>query len=325
MSFGYIGTSPTQSDKSNDGVFSLKEHNKLREDFELAGGYPTDYLVVAGGAGGGSGHQNGGAGGAGGMRSTVDNKGGIAGVEDKLYIYPGKSYQIKIGGGSGCCRGSGGQSRFGRIVSIGGGGGYSGSSQSGYGGSAGGAGGSGTLHQHYSFADMKTEQEDADTNPNFKSFEPDFWYQGYDANGKGGGGAGAYNTGLQGAAGAYSNILPSTDASGYVGEVSGSDVYYAGGGGEGAATYGQNSNTVSYNNGGIGGGGNASQNGSANSGGGGGSGYVGGSGGSGVVIIRYPDTYPDITTIGAGLTSTLVTTGGYKIYTFTSGNDIITI
>ena len=131
--------------------------------------------------------------------------------------------------------------------------------------------------------------------------------------------------GLQGAAGAYSNILPSTDASGYVGEVSGGNVYYAGGGGEGAASYGQNSNTNSYNNGGIGGGGNASQNGSANSGGGGGSGYVGGSGGSGVVIIRYPDTYPDISTIGAGLTSTLVTTGGYKIYTFTSGNDIITI
>ena len=102
-------------------------------------------------------------------------------------------------------------------------------------------------------------------------------------------------------------------------------VRHNGGGGEGAASYGQNSNTNSYNNGGIGGAGNASQNGSANTGGGGGSGYVGGSGGSGVVIISYDDTHPDITTIGAGLVSTKVETGGKKIYTFTSGDDIITI
>jgi len=327
MSFGYIGTGPTQSDTSNSGIFSLKDYNTLRENFELAAGYPTDFLVVAGGAGGGSGHQNGGAGGGGGMRSSVDNKGGVAAgtVEDKLYIYPGKSYQIKIGGGVGCCRQVGGTSRFGRIVSIGGGGGYSGNSQSGFGGSAGGAGGSGTLHQHYAFGLMKVEQDDADTNPNLKSFEPDFWYQGYDANGKGGGGAGGYNTSNGGAAGAYSNILPSANATGYVGEISGGNVYYSGGGGEGAANYGQNSNTVSYNTGGIGGAGNASQNGSANTGGGGGSGYISGNGGSGVVIIRYPDTYPDITTIGGGLVYTLTTTGGYKIYTFTSGNDIITV
>jgi hypothetical protein len=325
MSFGYIGSTPSQSDEANSGVISLKEHNKLKGDFKLAGGYLVDYLVVAGGAGGGSGHQNGGAGGGGGMRSTVDNKGGIAGTENGFYVYPGQTYKIKVGGGSGCCRGSAGQSRFGKIVSIGGGGGYSGNSQSGYGGSAGGAGGSGTLHQHYSFADLKTEQEDADTNPNFNTLGDDFWYQGYDANGKGGGGAGGYNTGNGGASGAYSNILPEANASGYVGEISSSNVYYAGGGGEGAANYGQNHNNVSYNNGGVGGAGNASQNGSANTGGGGGSGYTGGSGGSGVVIIRYPDTHPDISTIDAGLTSTLVTTGGYKIYTFTAGSGIITI
>ena len=85
MSFGYIGSTPSQSDTSNSGVMSLKEHNKLKDDFKLAGGYFVDYLVVAGGAGGGSGHQNGGAGGGGGMRSTVDNKGGIAGTETGFY------------------------------------------------------------------------------------------------------------------------------------------------------------------------------------------------------------------------------------------------
>jgi len=42
------------------------------------------------------------------------------------------------------------------------------------------------------------------------------------------------------------------------------------------------------------------------------------------VIIRYPDTFADIT-VGAGLTHTKNTSGGYKIYTFTAGTGNITV
>jgi hypothetical protein len=37
------------------------------------------------------------------------------------------------------------------------------------------------------------------------------------------------------------------------------------------------------------------------------------------VILRYANTYPDITTIDAGLTYTKTTPTGYKVYTFTAG------
>jgi hypothetical protein len=52
--------------------------------------------------------------------------------------------------------------------------------------------------------------------------------------------------------------------------------------------------------------------------------FDGGNGGSGVVIIRFPDTYPNLTSIGGGLTYSLTTTGGYKIYKFTNGTGLIT-
>jgi hypothetical protein len=72
--------------------------------------------------------------------------------------------------------------------------------------------------------------------------------------------------------------------------------------------------------------------GSTNTGGGGGAGVentqpqnTGASGGSGIVIIRYPDSQPNLSAIDAGLTKTgggltpTTTTGGYKIYVFTAG------
>jgi hypothetical protein len=67
-------------------------------------------------------------------------------------------------------------------------------------------------------------------------------------------------------------------------------------------------------------------------GGGGGSAYFskiagsrsGGAGGSGVVIIRYPNIYGNLT-VGAGLTFTGPTTvGEYKVYQFTSGSGSVT-
>jgi hypothetical protein len=65
-------------------------------------------------------------------------------------------------------------------------------------------------------------------------------------------------------------------------------------------------------------------NGTVNTGGGGGGTHAtgnGGNGGSGIVIIKYPDAYT--LTIGAGLTSSTSTSGGFKITSFTAGSDTI--
>jgi hypothetical protein len=59
-------------------------------------------------------------------------------------------------------------------------------------------------------------------------------------------------------------------------------------------------------------------------GGGGGGGQTSGNGangGSGVVIVKYPDTIT--LTIGAGLTSSTTSAGGFKVTTFTAGTDVI--
>jgi hypothetical protein len=79
-------------------------------------------------------------------------------------------------------------------------------------------------------------------------------------------------------------------------------------------------------------GGNIANAGGGNTGGGGGGvravGYstaFGGNGGSGIVVIRYADTYPDITTISGGLTYARTTPTGYKVYTFTAGTGTVTI
>jgi hypothetical protein len=68
-----------------------------------------------------------------------------------------------------------------------------------------------------------------------------------------------------------------------------------------------------------------------NTGGGGGgdgdlnAGTTGGSGGSGIVILRYPDTLPAFTSIGGGLTYSITTSGGYRIYQFTAGTGTVTV
>jgi hypothetical protein len=55
---------------------------------------------------------------------------------------------------------------------------------------------------------------------------------------------------------------------------------------------------------------------------------LGGAGGSGVVIIAYPNTYRDLTSVSAGLTcngsagnivSDTSSRSGYKVYKFTAG------
>jgi hypothetical protein len=43
------------------------------------------------------------------------------------------------------------------------------------------------------------------------------------------------------------------------------------------------------------------------------------------VILRYADTYNDLTSIGAGLTYAKTTPSGYKVYTFTAGTGTVTV
>jgi len=124
----------------------------------------------------------------------------------------------------------------------------------------------------------------------------------------GGGGAGGPSYGINGGPG-----LPSS--------ISGSLSYYGGGGGGGR----RNGSTRSA--GGIGGGGAGSDAGginavagSSNTGGGGGGGASSGgnaaNGGSGLVVIAYPDFYPALTSITAGLAYSQPSRTGYRVYSF---------
>ena len=116
--------------------------------------------------------------------------------------------------------------------------------------------------------------------------------------------------------------------------ITSSGVYFAGGGG--GSSY-----IVTMGKGGAGGGGAASTAtaGAVNTGGGGGAANAGGptgtggNGGAGVVIISYPSSYANVTTVSIGLTvngsagnSTPDTTSkpGYKIYRITAGTGTMT-
>jgi hypothetical protein len=133
----------------------------------------------------------------------------------------------------------------------------------------------------------------------------------------------------------------STAASGPAGDggtavyssISGASVSYAGGGGGGGhytgttrGGYGGGTNPA------TGGGGNGANQdtpgtaGSANTGGGGGgggnsgAGEAGQAGGSGVVILKYPDSYPAATSTTGSPTITVA--GGYRVYIWTSSGSI---
>jgi hypothetical protein len=43
------------------------------------------------------------------------------------------------------------------------------------------------------------------------------------------------------------------------------------------------------------------------------------------VILRYPSTFADLTSIGGGLTYAKTTSGGNTIYTFTAGTGTVTV
>ena len=239
-------------------------------------GLEVHYLVIAGGGGSGS-SSNSGGGGAGGYRTSYPSGTAIA-----PSLGSAISIIVGTGGASGNPYGTNGtDSTLDSITSSGGGYGGGSSSNGGSGGSGGGPG--------FSASTPGTG--------NAGGFTPVEGFAGgppigsYQAGGGGGGASEIGKTNGRGGDGAISTIITTSIASTYsVGEVDGSDVYFAGGGGAGAT-----SASLDGGKGGGANGGNASGagavNATANTGGGGGGGTYnngGSAGGSGVIIIRVP-------------------------------------
>ena len=300
----------------------------------LSSSFAVDYLVVAGGGAGGSGYYGAG-GGAGGLRTSYTNSSSLSGhTESQLTLSRNTNYSLTIGAGGatgGTAAGSrsgnsGINTTFSTITSTGGGGAGGGGGQgdstttdkSGKdGGSGGGAAGG------------STSAGNAVTSPAVQG------YNGGTSGGAGAGGGGASAAGNNatssasgiGGAGLAVNIISATNAAtALTGEVSGSDVYFAGGGGGGG--YGS---TPTVAAGGIGGGGDGDERfsgtpnpGSPNTGGGGGGAgnntETGGIGGSGVVILRYPSGYTIIAESGIiEASGSPFTEGSDKVSVFTGG------
>ena len=255
--------------------------------------YDVEYLVIAGG---GSGDYGGG--GAGGYRCSVagESSGGNFLAEHPLEVRDKQAYIVTIGSG-GAAYADGNHSKFGPIVSIGGGGGMNESGN----GRVGRPGGSGVGSRYVT---------SSGGSPGFgiagQGFPGGGAADGISAYTAGGGGGGA------GAVGGYGNgTTAGSGGTGISSSITGTATTRAGGGGGGTNSGG------AVGSGGAGGGANGSgstsvNNGGANTGGGGGAGNGNsGNGGSGIVIIRY---------LGAqrGTGGTVTSSGGYTIHTFTS-------
>jgi hypothetical protein len=248
---------------------------------------PVDYLVIAGGGGGGVGVDGtsvGGGGGAGGYRTSTGTSGGGGGAESILNLSFGISYTVTVG--------------------------------------AGGSGNSfnGTLQRRGTVGANSVFSTVTSTGGGYGGGQDDVGGNGGSGGGAGGyggspkfiGGTGTANQGFNGGTGsgsgggggggAGSAASTTTPGSGVASLITGSSVTRAAGGG-------------------VSGGSNATAN--TGNGGAGNNTSTSGNGGSGVVILRYSDIYPAIT-VGAGLTSTNVTSGGFRIYTFTAGTGTVT-
>jgi hypothetical protein len=254
---------------------------------------PTiEYLVIAGGGAAHPDGEVGSGGGAGGYRTNVTGQtsGRNSAAESSFAVAAGVAYTVTVGAGGSASNGS--NSVFSTITSLGGGGQvFNASGGSGSGGSYQGGSGAGTANQG------------GDGNAGINNYP-------YSLTGGGGGGAGVTTGGggsQHGRSGLYSDIT-------------GTSVARAGGGG--GATLFAGGASGGLGGGGFGGERAAGGAGSTNTGSGGGAG--GGAGGSGIVIIRYADSFDNIPNIGAGLTYSLSTTGGYKIYSFTAGTGTVT-
>ena len=304
------------SSSSASGIWTLDKQVKAKmgSNFPVMAPSSVEYLVIAGGGGGDSGA--GGGGGAGGYRTNTfgETSGRGSSAEAAFSVSAGISYTVTVGsGGVGggsypaggySASGAGTNSVFSTITSLGGGspGGQNATATS---GGSGGGGGGGTNLPSQQLAGAGTAN------------------QGYDGaagihQNRGGGGGGAGSAG---------NVL--TGGNGVASSITGSSVTRAGGGGAGGYS--------SFGSGGSGGGGTGTSGisvagglGTVNTGSGGGGGggegspqfrtAGGGAGGSGVVILRYPDTFP----LAASTTGSPTVTNptGYRVYTFTASGSI---
>jgi len=232
-------------------------------------------FLVVAGGGGGTTGAFSGGGGAGGYRTSVGTSGGGASAESAVSVSASTSYNVSVGAG-GAIGSNGANSVFATITSTGGGRG--GGSQSAQVGGSGGGGGPQTISP--SGAAGTANQGFAGANGNHNNNA---------TNGGGGAGsAGSQSSGSTGGAG----------GNGISSSITGTAVTYAAGGRGGNTNQ---SGVAGARN--TGNGADGAWNGS------------GAAGGSGVVVLRYADTFGDLT-VGNGLTYTFTNSGGYKIYTF---------
>jgi hypothetical protein len=264
---------------------------------------PFEYLVIGGG--GGTAHNESGGGGAGGYRCSVSGEltgGGGSAETNALSLFG--SFYVSVGAGgsnAGTDASVGSPSQFGTIIADGGGIGMHASASTtnnGFRKSAGGSSGGGTTQQ----ANSPFGSNERANNPiqgNVGGIQLAYGNRA-SAGGGGAGGVGAVpvnRAGGIGGAGLSSSITLSsvTRGGGGGGSAGGSTLstpgYASAGGGQGAG-YLSGANTQATS-------------GVANTGGGAGGGWTastqdGKNGGSGLIVIRYPNAYPDLT-VGAGL------------------------
>ena len=276
--------------------------------------YSVDFLVIAGGAGAGTGvnsagSRTGGGGGAGGYRNSYssESSGGGGSSETALGFSEGTVYTITVGAGGAGHGGGGGSGTDGSdssisgsdittITSSGGGAGVS-YSLTGNAGGSGGGGGSGATSPN-GVGGSGTANQGFDGGSSL----------GLAPNSSGGGG---------GAGEAGNTDGQSTGGDGLSSSITGSSIARGGGGGGGNAGAGGDGGGGSA----PGVGGTPGQSGTANTGGGGGgsgnnpgSNPSGGSGGSGVVILRMATANYSGTTTGS---PTVTTDGTDTILTYT--------
>ena len=285
----------------------LATQSFLKDNFIPA--FNIEYLVIAGGAGVGSGYSGSGAGGYRTNFGTEMSGGGNSGGEADFEVTSGVALSIIVGAGSAGANGTktdGSASTFSTISCVGGG-------ASGYGynsvnaqGNLGGSGG-GTYG-----ASTTTPSESGGLGTANQGFKGGWGVDGLIAFTGGGSGGGA---------GAIGNIPASSNppngGAGLNSSITGSSVG-RGGGGCGFVNNNNTSGSGTHGAAAANGG-----NGAVNTGAGGGpkaNESVYGNGGSGVVILRIPDARS--ATFTGGVTSSLNTSvSGFKIYSVTATSD----